>query len=151
MTLVSVPARTRLSSVLACSAAALITVGCGGSGTRRSSAELEIAPQAVQSTHAEPAAIFVPSFDDDHKGDRYVSVFLAIPDGSAVLQFTDPVADLTVVSENSRLELNGVSCSLEVGGGSRSFRFFPRLTRQQIDTLKSIRVNRLYDRADETK
>ena len=130
-------------------AAVVFTIGCGGPSSSRSSAELEIAPEVAQSLGVQPNCIIIPAFKDDHQGDRYVNVYLTVTNGSAVLQFTDPAADVTVVSEKGRLDLNEINCSLQVESGNRTFRFSPTLTRQQITTLKSIRVDRLYDRADE--
>ena len=126
-----------------------LVVGCGGSRTRNSSADLEIAPDVITSTNAEPGGIVIPGFSDDHRGDQYVVIYLGVPDGSPVLQFTNPLADVTVVSQNSRIELRELKCSLQVESGIRSFRFSPTLTQQQIKTLKSIRVTRLYDQAGE--
>ena len=130
-------------------AAVVFTVGCGGPRSSRSSAELEIAPEVAQSVGVQPNCIIVPGFKDDHQGDRYVNVYLTVENGSAVLQFIDPAADVTVISEKGRLDLNEIKCSLQVESGNRTFRFSPTLTQQQITTLKSIRVNRLYERADE--
>ena len=138
--------RTRTLSWLA---AIVFAVGCGGPRSSRSSAELEIAPEVAQSMGVQPNCIIIPAFEDDHHGDRFVNVYLTVANGSAVLQFTDPAADVTVISEKGRLDLNEVKCSLQVESGKRTFRFSPTLTQQQITTLKSIRVNRLYDQAGE--
>ena len=145
------PTTIRCTCTLSWLATVVFAVGCGGPPSSRSSAELEIAPEVAQSVGVQPNCIIIPAFKDDHQGDRYVTAYLTVENGAAVLQFTDPAADVTIVSEKGRLDLNEIKCSLQVESGSRTFRFSPTLTRQQITTLKSIRVNRLYDRADERK
>ena len=74
-----------------------------------------------------------------------MTVELAVPDDSPVLQFKNPTVDIDYVCDESSHEAKRVKCSLSVTEGKRVFSFMHELTPSQQDTFKKVLVKRLYE------
>ena len=111
-----------------------LLLGCWWRGT---DARIEIGPDVTSSTMVNNGTIRI-------SGDG-MTVELAVPDNSPVLQFKNPTVDIDYVCDESSHEAKRVKCSLSVTEGKRIFSFMHELTPSQQDTFKKVLIKRLYE------
>src|SRR4051794_28142834 len=116
--------------------AVCLAAGCersGGVGGPSSSGRLEIDMAVTAATAIEAGGVRVTagSTRGDVRFEPYIRVSLTVPDGSPVLQFTAPKADIEVVCEKSTQSILGISCDMQASGGTRSFGFRQDLSTEQ--------------------
>jgi hypothetical protein len=149
-----VPGQTQFSSRVALATlltfAGVVIVACSGGPNEPAflppQATLTIEPDVTKETAI--AIGTVESFTESQAegpGIPYVGLRLTVPDESPVLRFVSPKADITIVSENARMEVAAVPCRLSAADGARVFWAQQKLTSEQYNTLQSVIVSRVYE------
>ncbi len=117
--------------------------GCGNLGARKA-AKVEVEQTVTSETLVTSGSVTTYPRDDRHV-EPSMTVNLNIPDGSKVLQFKNPMVDITFYCAGSTQSVNGIKCQLSAGQGNRLFTFRHSLTSQQQQTLQKVVVKRIYE------
>jgi hypothetical protein len=119
-------------------------VGCGpGGGGPKVEVDAGVTTETLVSLGA--VATYPGYTHDGVHIEPSMSVNLAIPDGSKVLQFKKPIVDIAFYCAGSAHSVTGISCYLRAGQGERSFTFSHSLTSQQQQTFQKVVVKRIYE------
>lgn len=119
----------------------LFVSGCGGSPPP---IQLEIDPAVTNATSVS-AGIVRTALTKGEYIDPSLTVNLDIPDGSIVLQYKNPKADIVIHCTSSTQAVNAVPCLLVVERGKRTFTFTQSLTQQQQKSFQKVMIGRLYE------
>ena len=120
---------------------------CSPSSSSTQQPLLEVRPEVTSASQITTGNIYAQqgyTSDDTHVAPSF-SLNLNVPDGSEVLQFTNPQVDLKFYCSRSEHSVTSLPCQLTSAGGVRRFTLKHTITEQQYKTLAKIVITRIYE------
>jgi hypothetical protein len=130
-----------MKRVFGCAFLFVLGIGlCCGCGVN-----VEFAPSFSAKSSVKSGAV-ERYYEERHYPPYWAEMDLNVPDGSPLLQYTNPVADLLLTRDTSTRTVSGVPCSLSASGGSRSFSLAFEITVVEYRSPLTITVKDVYDK-----